>query len=103
MSDTIPVTDVDQLAQYISHWHSNRIKRLEHMMEIPVGTKVIVKLDDSDDEPVELELTEDIRKGFLIGLTVSLSEFGELPITATLSDASEEPEEASEDTPKESE
>ena len=54
-------------------WHSNKVASLEHMLSMPKGVEVTV----NDETPIMM--TDEIHKGFIIGLTVALIELGTLP------------------------
>jgi hypothetical protein len=78
--DTVPVTDLDQFVRILTDWHQTKVKTLKHMLEIPQGT-----VFDFNEEK-DLVLQGDLHKGFMIGLTVALSELGELPFVAETED-----------------
>lgn len=73
---TAPIESLDQFASLITNWNANNVALLQHMMEIPEGTKVeIVK----DGKTETMELSGPLREGFRLGLFVALSEIKELP------------------------
>lgn len=78
LPDTIDITDLDQFVAIITAWHQNRVAQLEHLLEIPEGTEASL----NDDETIKLE--GDIRTGFLIGITVGLTQLGKLPFVAEM-------------------
>lgn len=82
---TVPVTDLNQFVAILSQWHQGKTKTLKHMLEIPLGTPF-----DFNNE-LDLVLQGDLHKGFIIGLTVALSELGELPFVAEMEDDAEVP------------
>ena len=73
---TAPIESLDQFANLITNWNANNLALLQHMMEIPEGTKVeIVKEGKTE----TLEMSGDMREGFCLGLFVAMSEIKELP------------------------
>ena len=74
--ETVNIADIDTFARLIMAWHHNRVRRLEHMLQVPDGTSM--QLDDGEARP----LTGELMEGFKAGLHVALSEFGVLPFTA---------------------
>lgn len=74
--DIQPITDVNDLANKLTQWHTNRVARLEHMLQIPEGTEV----DFEDGEKLVLEGAA--LSAFRLGLQVALKELGQLPIVA---------------------
>lgn len=82
----IAISNLDQFAQIITMWHHNRVTRLEHMLQVPVGTEMQI----GEDAAVPLEGAR--YEGFIAGIQVALSEIGILPFTTTLpSDGEPEP------------
>jgi hypothetical protein len=84
---TIQVNNVDHFAAILSSWHSNRVKTLEHMFQIPDGTQVEVKNQDGTTE--QHVITGDVLTGFKLGLNLSLMELGTLPFVVETSQAPE--------------
>lgn len=82
LTNTIVVEDINQFVKLLSAWHSSKVDVLNHMMEIPSGTEVTF----NSNEPVVLE--GNVLKGFVMGISLSLMELGELPFAAEM----EEPE-----------
>lgn len=74
--ETLYVENIDHFIALLFAWHENKVKTLEHMMTLPEGT--VVSINDED----EHELSGDVLKGFLIGVTLALVEFGQLPFMA---------------------
>ena len=83
---TLEVVNLDQFVVLLSKWHQNRVAQLQHLMDIPEGTLA------SLNEETSIELTGDARIGFLIGVTVGLSHFGELPFVAEIDESSTTPD-----------
>lgn len=75
--DTLEINDLDQFVQILLAWHQDKVKRLEHMLTIPEGVEVMVNEGEAQ------ELSGDLHKGFLIGLTVGLMELGILPFATS--------------------
>lgn len=74
--DTLEVTDLDTCIRLLTHWHSEKIAMLEHLMEIPPGTEVECNGLGTR------TLSGETHDGFLIGLSVALIELGNLPFVA---------------------
>jgi hypothetical protein len=81
-ADRVPVTDLNQFVHLLAQWHRRKVQALEHLLQIPEGFKVQI-----GDEP-EFEVTDDIRKGFLLGIELALMEFGTLPFSVETEDDS---------------
>lgn len=75
-NDVTPIDDVNELASKLIQWHSNRVARLNNMLEVPVGTEV----DFEDGETLTLE--GPTHSAFRLGIEVALHELGRLPIVA---------------------
>ena len=76
---TAPIKSLDQFASLITNWNANTVALLQHMMEIPEGTKVeIVKEGKTE----TMEMSGTMREGFLLGLFVAMSEIKELPFSS---------------------
>jgi hypothetical protein len=71
-SPTIEIENLDHFVALITGWHNHKMDILRHMKEVPTGTSVTF-----DNE--EMTMEGDLLKGFLIGLTVALSEVSTLP------------------------
>jgi hypothetical protein len=78
--DIIPVETIDQFAGMVGAWHKRKVSTLEHMLTIPPGTQVSV--GDGADQLLE----GDLLKGYLLGLTVAISEIRTLPFVVELED-----------------
>ena len=74
--ETLYVENMDHFIALLFAWHENKVKTLEHMMSIPEGTEVTF-----GDEMVQV-LSNDVLKGFQIGLSLALIEMGQLPFMA---------------------
>ncbi len=81
--DIIDVTTIDQFAGLVGKWHHNKVAVLEHMMTIPEGTEVAIKIGD-EEKAVKLE--GDVLAGFQAGLQVALVEFSQLPFVVSVDD-----------------
>ena len=71
----VQINDLDTFVRAIVHWHTNKASLVNHMKAIPEGTEVSV----GDDAPITME--GDFLKGFQLGLSYALSQFGELPFS----------------------
>ena len=78
----LAVNDLDQFVQLLANWHTKRVATLKHMQNIPDTAEVSIG------EGPPIKLTGEFREGFLLGLSLALSELGELPFVAEMEDAS---------------
>lgn len=74
--ETVMIDSLDQFVRALHNWHHNKVQTLKHLQSIPEGTEV------SEDDGTPQVLTGDLLKGFILGLTVALSEMGTLPFEA---------------------
>lgn len=79
----VMIESLDQFVKLLQGWHANQVALLIHMKEIPEGTPLT--LDDGQ----ERILSGDLREGFLMGLSVALSELGDLPFVTPIEDVPE--------------
>lgn len=82
--ETIEITNLHDFITLLIRWHDTKMRLLKHLNTMPEGTQVEI-------EGVTEEFTGDLRRGFQLGITVALSELGELPFAAEV----DEPEEGS--------
>ena len=75
-TQTVMIENVHELVQAIVAWHQQQVSILKHMLEIPQGTEMTFS---EGTDPIKLEGTA--RDAFKAGITVGLSELGELPFT----------------------
>lgn len=78
----LAVQDLDQFVTLLAAWHKKKVDVLKHMQAIPETAEVSL----GDGPPIKL--TGDFREGFLLGLSLALSELGELPFVAEMEDSS---------------
>lgn len=78
--EIVPVQNMDQFAAILGAWHTERIGKINQLLEVPEGTAFEV-----GEESVVLE--GDTLKGFKFGLELALMQVGELPFVAELEDA----------------
>lgn len=88
---TVYVSDVDHFIQLLAAWHDRKVAILEQMLGIPEG--ITVQVDQGKDE----SLSGDLHRGFIIGLSVALSELGTLPFAVEFEDEEEEAEAEADD------
>ena len=79
--DTIEITDLDQFIGLLSRWHAHKLNVLKHMLEVPETAEVSI----GDEPPVTV--AGDFRKGYQLGISLALSELGELPFLAELGES----------------
>ena len=72
----VPVSNLDQFVYLLMAWHTEKVKALEHMMEIPDGSEMAV------DNGSATVITGDYRTGFQAGIALALMELGNLPFVA---------------------
>ena len=80
-SDNVEVSDLDHFVKLLAHWHTAKVAVLKHMRELPETAEVSI-----DDGPATL-VAGDFRKGYQLGLSLALSELGELPFVAELEES----------------
>ena len=73
------ITNVDQFAERLSHWHQHRCQVVRHMREIPENAVVQFK-------GVEHPMTGDFRTGYQLGIDMALAQLGQLPFVAEMED-----------------
>lgn len=78
-NETVPIENMDQLAQVFAAWHGERIQKLKHLLTCPEGTTFEVGSED-------LELTGDKMKGFRFGVELCLMLVQNLPIALEFED-----------------
>jgi hypothetical protein len=74
-AETVQVTDLDQFVNLLIRWHDTKVRLLKHMQEIPADA--VVEIDG-----VDHAFTPEMRQGFNLGITIALSELGNLPFAA---------------------
>lgn len=79
---TIEISDLEQFVKIMAGWHVQKVKILQHMLEIPDGTEMIV----GDESPTRVILTGDMLAGFKAGIELSLIELGTLPFVYETTD-----------------
>jgi hypothetical protein len=92
--ETVEVDDMDTLVKLLSRWHSQRVKRCEHLLQMPEG----IEMQVGDEPPFRVE--GNILKGLKAGINLALMEFGKLPFAFEMEPESpEEPAQANAATP----
>lgn len=79
--DTIEITDINQFVGILSEWHAKKVAILEHMLQVPDGTEMIV------DGGTPIILTGDMLAGVRAGISMALMELGSLPFVAEMEPA----------------
>lgn len=74
--DTVGIDDLDHFVKILTDWHSNKVKLLQHMVNIPDGSKM------QTEGGTEITLTGQFLDGFKAGLGIALGELGSLPFAA---------------------
>lgn len=77
---TTQINTLDDFAAVITQWHHIVLKRLEHLQTVPDGIEFTVGEGEVE------KLTGDLRKGFLMGLSMATSEISKLPFQSTADD-----------------
>ena len=70
--DTLVIEDMNQFVQILVAWHSEKVKVLEHMLQVPDGSVM-------ETNGIEASLTGDLLVGFKAGIELALMELGTLP------------------------
>ena len=83
--ETVMIDSLDQFVKALHQWHATKVQVLKHMQSVPEGTEI------TEDTGKTYLLEGPYRDGFILGLTVALSEMGELPFEAEVSFTSDEP------------
>lgn len=91
----MPIESLDQFAGLLTAWHAEKVRVLEHMLQIPEGTEMVV--DGGEAVP----LIGDRLAGFKAGIQLSLMELGTLPFITESRDAEPAPADAANDAPTE--
>lgn len=76
-SEKVLINDLDSFVRILFTWHEDKVQLLEHVLDVPEGTTMMVK--DQDESSEEIILEGDKRKAFVAGLTLALMELGRLP------------------------
>lgn len=79
---TIEISDLEQFVKIMAGWHVQKVNILQHMLEVPDGTEMIV----GDESPTRVILTGDMLAGFKAGIELSLIELGTLPFVYETTD-----------------
>ena len=70
--DTLVIEDMNQFVQILVAWHSEKVKVLEHMLQVPDGSVM-------ETNSIKATLTGDLLAGFKAGIELALMELGTLP------------------------
>lgn len=81
--DIVEIKDLDHFVMLLSKWHTSKVNVIKHMLEVPESSEVCI----GEDAPIQV--TGDFRKGYQLGLSLALSELGELPFVAELEESAE--------------
>ena len=76
--EELHISDLDNMVQVLSSWHTNQVSILTHMRDIPEGSEA--QLDD-ENLAGTIILTGDVLKAFRLGIELSLNHLGSLPFT----------------------
>lgn len=87
-SNLVEISSLDTFVRILSLWHSDKIKVLEHMLDVPEGTSVQLSEEEA------IILTGETHKAFIIGLNLALMELGVLPFSFETEEDDEGKEEA---------
>lgn len=71
--ETVEVEDLDQFVHHLTGWHTNKVKVLQHMLEIPAGSEM------QTNGGISVVLQGQFLEGFRAGISLSLMELGILP------------------------
>lgn len=84
--EVVDITDINQFAAMVSHWHQNMLARLRNLRDIPFGTEVVL-IDDATGKEIKTKLKGDAMKGFQTALNAAIAELSKFPFVATVEDA----------------
>ena len=70
--DTLVIEDMNQFVRLLVAWHSEKVKVLEHMLQVPDGSVM-------ETNGIKATLTGDLLAGFKAGIELALMELGTLP------------------------
>ena len=70
--DTLVIEDMHQFVQLLVAWHSEKVKVLEHMLQVPDGSVM-------ETNGIKATLTGDLLAGFKAGIELALMGLGTLP------------------------
>lgn len=76
MNDTIQITNLDQFATLVGHWHAKQVATINHISQMPPGQTVEIE----GEPPFVLE--GDVMRGFKLGLATAMNYLGTLPFMA---------------------
>lgn len=79
------ITTVHQFAGLFHAWHRKTMQRLDHFQNVPDGIEFTVGDGASE------KLTGDLRRGFLMGMSMAASEVANVPFVTTTEDESDSP------------
>ena len=75
--ELMEVQDVHTFVALITHWHTSKVRVLEHMVSVPEGT--VIQIDDCAETSLEGAMLD----GFKAGLSLALMELGQLPFVTS--------------------
>lgn len=78
--ETIEITNLHDFITLLIRWHDTKMRLLQHLNTMPEGTQIEI-------EGVTEEFNGDLRRGFQLGITVAISELGQLPFAAEMDDS----------------
>lgn len=81
MSGQGVVESLDQFAFLMAEWHNRTMAGMAQIAKVPEGQPVTVQLDEAK-EAEDFILSDDLHKGFIIGITVAMAMFQDLPFKA---------------------
>lgn len=84
--DLLEITDVNTFIELTQLWHGQRVAVVQHMKEIPVGTRVV-----PDEGESELLLEGDVLRAYKLGISLALGQFLNLPFQDVPEEADEPP------------
>lgn len=85
----MPVDDLDTFVRLLFGWHEDKVRVLEHVLEVPEG--VTVSYNTEEGETKELVLDGEVRQAFILGVTLGLMELGTLPFQVHADENQEAP------------
>ncbi len=77
--------EINALMQHLYGWHAAKVAELEYITKVPSDGTLTVQIAENED----VAITDDVHKGFVLGIKVALIALGDLPFTLEMAPISE--------------
>lgn len=84
-AETVPINDVNQLAQLFMAWHKRQVAKVEHYLQVPEGQEIQI----GQNPPFILE--GNMMVAFKAAINLALNDLGTLPFAAETEPAEANP------------